>query len=132
MSDESAQYRKEYADSVSNSSASFDRAVTTLSAGALGLSITFVDQIAPSDPVSPGWLALAWVSFTVALVFSLYSSLTSEYAHRALIQQIDADVPLGELKLGVLGWATHVLNVASACLVGAGAGFLAYFAYVNL
>jgi hypothetical protein len=130
-SDDVLRYRQEYADSVTAASASFDKAAATLAAGGLALSIAFVRDIAP-QPVHKGWIGLAWVAFAVALLFSMASFLTSEYAHRHLIKELDEGKPLADLTLGLWGWSTQVLNIATAVLVVAGVGFVAYFAYLNL
>lgn len=131
LDDQTARYREEFAEAATTASASFDKLVTTLSAGALGLSVTFIHDIAP-EPVATWRIGVAWTAFSVALLFSLYSLVSSEYAHRGLIRQLDKGTDPGDLKLGFLGWSTHVLNLASAALVGVGAAFLAYFAFANL
>jgi hypothetical protein len=124
-------YRSEFDQAVTTASLSFDKAVTTLAGGALGLSITFIHDIAP-EPVHEGRIALAWVAFALALMFSMASFLTSEYAHRHLIKELDKGTPPEGLELGTFGWTTHVLNVGAAVLVVAGTFFLAYFAVGNL
>ena len=43
----------------------FDKAILTLSAGALGISITFINQIAPTPkPNTRGWILSAWLLFS--------------------------------------------------------------------
>jgi hypothetical protein len=54
----------------------FDKAVMTLAAGALGLSIAFIHDIAP-DPTFVGVLAAAWAFFAASLLAILVSFMTS-------------------------------------------------------
>jgi hypothetical protein len=109
----------------------FDRFVATIAAGALGLSITFLHDIAPAPLQHAGRLQLSWVLLTGSLLFSMVSFLTSDQAHRALIKQIDDEIKLGELLEGRWGWATHALNIGAAVALIGGAVFLSYFALGN-
>jgi preprotein translocase subunit SecE len=61
----------------------FDKAILLLAAGALALSITFINQIAPNPkPVSIYFLIVAWVLFCTSLLSTLISFLTSQVACR--------------------------------------------------
>jgi hypothetical protein len=69
---------------------SFDKAMITLSAGALALSITFVKNIAPN--ASKEWLLFAaWAAFALALVVILVSFVCSQAGMRRQRQIIDKD-----------------------------------------
>ncbi|HEY0375340.1 MAG TPA: hypothetical protein VGC87_00105 [Pyrinomonadaceae bacterium] len=59
---------------------SFDQTMITLSAGALGLSLTFVQQLATKPAHWRALLALAWVCFGFALVAILVSFILFMYA----------------------------------------------------
>ncbi len=52
----------------------FDKAIMTLAAGALGVSIAFVHDVAP-HPVRVAWLGWAWGLFAASLVLILLSFL---------------------------------------------------------
>jgi len=61
----------------------FDKAILTLAAGALALSITFINQIAPNPkPHSVYFLIGAWILFCFSLLSTLISFLTSQVACR--------------------------------------------------
>ena len=68
----------------------FDKAMITLSAGALALSITFVKNIAP-NPANEWLLFVAWAGFTSSLFFILASFLCSQAGMRRQREIIDAD-----------------------------------------
>lgn len=113
-----------------DASDAFDRALMTLSAGALGLSIAFVKDIAP-HPHSIWAIKTSWVAMALALVLVMLSFAASVQVHRRLIDCLDGSRQLeGEprwVRAGVtwLNWSASV-----AFLVGA--GFLVYFAFINV
>ena len=81
------QERDNLIDAKREASRLFDRAILTLTAGAFGLSLTFVNQIAPrlrTETVSV--LKLSWAFFCVSLISTLISFLTSQ---AACTRQID-------------------------------------------
>jgi hypothetical protein len=68
----------------------FDKAILTLAAGALGLSITFINQIAPN--IKPGTefiLILAWIGFGISIFSILFSFLTSQKACEKQIEILE-------------------------------------------
>jgi hypothetical protein len=82
--------RKVYIDASRESARSFDNTMVTLSAGALALSITFVEKLAP-HPTSLLLLFGAWASFIVALIASLSSHLFAQSAIRNEIVLLDQE-----------------------------------------
>jgi divalent metal cation (Fe/Co/Zn/Cd) transporter len=68
---------------------SFDQTMITLAAGALGLSLTFVQQLATKPAEWRAFLSAAWVCFGFALVSILISFILFQYA-------IDARINLRE------------------------------------
>ena len=52
------------------------RAILTLSSGALGVSIAFVNSVAPDDPKVTVLLALSWIAFALSLLIILTAYLT--------------------------------------------------------
>jgi hypothetical protein len=70
---------------IQKGSEDFDKSILTYSSSALGLSITFVQNIVPKDQaVYPFYLHVAWVLFTAAIVFTIASfkiSTQAQYKH---------------------------------------------------
>jgi len=59
----------------------FDKAILTLTAGAFGLSLTFIRQIVPTIRSGTVWMLIfAWVGFGISLLSTLISFLTSQSA----------------------------------------------------
>jgi hypothetical protein len=106
----------------------FDRAVFVLAGGALGLSITFIHDIAP-DPTHKAWLSVAWGSFALALLSTFVSYLTSQ---GVLLRRID-DIDKGRAhERSWYGYVTTGLNLCAALFVFVGFVCLVRFALYNL
>ena len=137
MSDEDFQTyiteRKSLVEAELEQSRLFDKAILTLAAGALGLSITFIRQIAPTpDPNTIWMLIVAWVAFSSSVLVTLTSFLTSQFACRRQRDILDAqqsDRTAGSCN--GFGIATVILNVLSAILFVIGVGFMVVFSISN-
>jgi hypothetical protein len=113
--------------------AAYDRAVFVLAGGALGLSLTFVREIAPIPrPCSIPWLGASWFLFVLSLISTFCSLLTSQHAFLVAIRQVDEGVIYTSEPGGRLQTATTMLNVSSAVFFVAGVICLVIFALVNI
>ena len=65
----------------------FDRWVLTLAGGTFGLSLIFINQIAP-NPMSIGYLVAAWACFAASICLTLSSFLLSQEAHHKYIEVV--------------------------------------------
>ena len=61
---------------------SFVKTITGLSAGALGLSLAFVEKLAPRPPAYPLLAGGAWLAFAVSLGLILVAHLTGRWSMR--------------------------------------------------
>ncbi len=109
----------------------FDRTVMTLAAGALGLSIAFMKDIAAPNPKAVPALALAWCLFAISLLLILVSFLTSQAALLRQMGSIDETQQLSTSG-GSYGQATLWLNLGGAGTLVVGVLFLVLFAIKNL
>jgi hypothetical protein len=106
---------------------SFDKTVLTLSGGALGLSITFIHEIAPHPRHS--WLVgLAWSCFCASLLLMLTSFLSSIDAHDSILRQMAERIATLVPPRRVTTW----LNRIAAGFLIVGAVFLVIFAWFNV
>jgi hypothetical protein len=108
----------------------FDKAIMSLSAGALGVSIAFIHNIAP-DPRLAFFLRIAWVAFAVSLILILISFQTSKRALRHEMTT-SAETPGAEGTGGRFGKLTKMANSASATAFGLGVVALTIFALSNV
>ena len=115
---------------------SFDRAILSLSGGALALSLVFVKQIAPT-PTSDSmpYLMGAWSTFGAAITAMLLSLISSEHAIQRQIDLLDDRQRSEAAKLVESNWWSYLiarLNWASIGLFVAGVTLLAVFVTMNL
>jgi hypothetical protein len=103
----------------------FDKTLVTLAGGALGISIAFINKVAP-HPQHKWVLGMSWGLLALSLLLILSSFMASERAHIQMIQRIDEDVD--EVERGTLTAALNWLALASFVL---GVGFLVAFALNN-
>jgi hypothetical protein len=111
-----------------------DQAILTLSGGALGISLTFLEKFVSSNgAVKPGILLTAWVVLTVSIVAVLISMHTSQWAIDRYVEDLDKNQRTGEaIKFNY--WTvvlTEILNYLASVLLIIGIGLLCWFAYVN-
>ena len=116
---------------------SFDRAILTLSAGALGISITFINQIAPYPTRDTKWLIIsAWMFFSLSVLSTLISFLTSQVACRKQIEICEEVLLHGrsddDSKSNKFATLTKWLNYTSIFFFLIGIITLASFCFKNL
>lgn len=114
-------------------SEAYDKAVMTLSGGALGISMTFIHDLAPT-PVAGTflWLGLAWISFGTSIASILVSKLTSQWALDRALEQFDSGEIKGQRPGQGYSVLTSVLNVLAGVAFLLGVFALAWFAISNL
>ncbi len=115
----------------------YDKWILTLSGGALGLSITFIDKIAKSPaPDTFFWLKMAWACLIFSLLAGLLSLLTSQSAIRENRDELDNSyVEERSPQFKSPRWFTfftNVLNWGSMFVFVIGVIFLCFFSFVNL
>ena len=116
------------------SARTFDKAMITLSAGALGLSITFIKQVAPM-PLAGCLLYVAWGGFILALLSTLSSFLFSQSAMRKQREILDEYQP-GKQSLqnhrNLYAVITKYLNWLSIVFFIIGIVYFTWFSIKNL
>src|SRR5215208_3617420 len=119
--------RKMLVEAEGEASQSLDKALITLSAGAFGLSVAFIVQVAP-EPRALWSLYLAWAGFIGALLSILLSFLASQKGFSRARDILDKYYQTGQVENN--GWdnLTGVLNIISIAFFILGVFFLAYFA----
>lgn len=115
----------------------FDKAILTLAAGALALSMTFLEKVVPIAQATTLWsLASSWAAFGLSIFLILFSFLTSQWAcirQRAILDKEWLPGP-DERSSERNNWttATTILNVGSIFSFAVGVIFLCYFSFANL
>lgn len=128
-----AEYRRGLMKADHAASQSFDKALMTLSAGALGLSLSFIKDIVRTPiPSSLPWLGWSWVLLTFTLLLTLVSFPASQQSLRTAMRQVDEGGPAGGAKLGG-SWTTvtSLLNGLATVSLVVGLGLFIRFAFMN-
>jgi len=112
---------------------SYDKAILTLSGGALGVTISFVkdvigDHAAKDTPL----MLISWCCWGLSLLCVLFSHYFSQLALRKTIQQLDAGTLAHETPGGWMDRVTSTLNAGSGLFFLVGTFFFVFFAHSNL
>ncbi len=87
------EYRKFIIESSQKCGESYDKTIITLSGGALGISLTFVNNFLSNNPSKcVAFLVIAWICWAASLVFTMMSLFFNQYAFEKVISQIDEGV----------------------------------------
>jgi len=126
--------RKILIDSERETAQQFDKAILTLAAGALALSITFINQIAPEPkPNSVIFLITAWSLFALSILSTLISFLSSQVACRQMREFLDKQITeKGDYSEPAAKIWTNRLNYLSIGSFVIGVVFLVIFSSINL
>lgn len=129
MDEARSDYRNWLVKAHHEASKDFDKAIITLSGGALGLSLAFVKQIAPQPIRSSSWMMASWLLFSASLLAILFSFLTSQATLKNGIKSLDNGGAEGWT--GLASRATVWLNYIAALTLVAGVIALITFAWFN-
>lgn len=111
----------------------FDKAVLSLSGGALGISFVFVkDIIGPGLIHHSWWLLAAWLLWALSSLAILASFFTSHLALRRAVKQCDDGSIYSQTPGGMFAWTTRSLNALGALVFVVGVCFMAFFVHSNL
>lgn len=109
----------------------YDKAILTLSGGALGMSLAFLEHVAGSPPfLSPDFLIYAWSAWAVSVLATLVSFYFSVRALRIAITQHDSDDD--SKQGGRWATATEFCNVLAGLAFVAGLAMFFAFAQDNI
>lgn len=130
------QERRELNEAEAEQIRSFDKSILTLSAGALGLSLTFIKDVVPKFGPCTSWsLYVGWACFVVSLLLTLSSFQISALAIRRQRAILDADqigTDVGQRFGNLPARWTNGLNWASLYIFVFGAAMLTLFVALNV
>lgn len=131
MNDQVLEYRRHLILSEQKAQEDYDKAIISLSGGALGISFAFISEIVP-DPIETFHLLLSWICWGGSITSVIISYFTSQKALKRAIHQVDSDTINQELPGGLYTRLTSTLNYFSGILFIIGIAFLIYFVNVNI
>jgi len=129
--------RQSYNEAELEVSGRYDKWILTLSGGALGLSIAFIEKIAKNPtPDTLFWLKISWGCLVISLLTALLSLVTSQSAIRENREELDsAHSEKRAPNLIFPRWfscITNGLNWGSLLLFILGVTFLCVFSFKNI
>lgn len=126
-------YRSQSIEGEFRQSQNFDKAVLTLSSGALGLSLVFIKDLVP-EPTSTGSLLAAWILFGVAVASILIAMVFSQRGYRRERKLLNDDVSGQDTSAEKNGWAsaTKAMNLLAVGAFLFGVVFLICFVHKNI
>lgn len=128
-----SEYRQSLLELEQKMQSSYDKAVMTLSGGALGVSMAFVQDVIGKQSVQGGsFLMTAWVCWGLSVSCTLTSFYTSSCALRKAVKQTDDKEIYLKLQGGMSNLITMVLNPVSGLLFFAGVISMVVFVKHNI
>ena len=130
--------RNRFITSATEESKSYDQTILTFSAGAIALSLTFIEKIAPV-PICQSLLYVSWIMFGLAVISVIASFLISQKAFSNEIEYLDRlwnaaegrQTTLPKRDVNRHTTATRRLNISSGLLFVGGIAFLIAFGWEN-
>lgn len=111
----------------------YDKAIMSLSGGALGVSFAFIKDIIGSGPViNKALLFGSWVCWGTSVSSVAASFFVSQLALRHAIKQVDSGEAYSQRPGGAYSRLTAVLNVLGGLLFLSGVILIALFVWYNL
>ena len=114
---------------------SYDKAILSLSGGALGITVAFADKFGGDIPVVTWALLASWGAFSTAIGFNVISYLFSSYDMEAEVEKVRSSIQTGgtEFRSGNR-WrsATQYTNVLALLAFMVGVGLFGYHAHTMM
>jgi uncharacterized membrane protein len=134
-------YRQRLVEVGHASQMSYDKALLTLSAGAMGLSLNFVKELLNGKPHQLLCvLMISWVCWIVSIASVVLSFYLSVKAHDTAIGRLDEEIrrhreklpPLPEESKNMADLLTRAMNIISGVFFFVGLIFVIIFVFNNL
>jgi len=130
-----AQIRQAFYASIDQSETDFEKKITYISAGALAISVTFIDKIVDLSSAQYFWiLTFAWLLLAITLSLNLISILTSRTMTRKSLKEFDKNILDSSLRDNIAGRNKLIsnLDLISLLTLLAGIFLIVLFCSLNL
>ena len=133
MDEQLKEYRAHLVMVEEKSQEAFDKAVLSLTGGALGISMAFLsDIVGPGPAFGPNLLLVAWICWVLSITSIFWSFYTSRLAHRAALEKVDKGETDYSKLVGIPNRFTGALNLIAGILFVFGLTFMGFFVKLNL
>ena len=128
------EYRNSVLEIKKRSDDDFEKYITFISSGALGLTLTFIDNISPLKESTCIWIiVVGWISLALCLMINLVSHYISSLNNSRTVQDLDDDIDDDVLLLNIdkRNHVVNCLNIISIIALGLGICFILIFTSIN-
>lgn len=128
------EYRLSVLEQKSKSDDDFEKYITFIASGALGLTITFIDKISPLNESIVIWvIAIGWVFLAFTLLINLLSHFLSSKYNEQTVQDIDDEIEYEVLtsRIDNRNKIISRLNLSSIILLGLGIISILVYTIIN-
>ncbi|MDL5511969.1 hypothetical protein QSE00_09110 [Arenibacter sp. M-2] len=128
------EYRLSVLEQKSKSDDDFEKYITFIASGALGLTITFIDKINPINESIAIWvIATGWVLLALTLFINLLSHFLSSKFNEKTVQDIDDEIEYDVLikRIDSRNKIISYLNLLSIILLGLGIISILIYTIIN-
>jgi len=134
MDEHLLKYRQELIDAKNASQDELDKALLSLSAGAFGITIAFLNSISASPPIQTGWLYTSWICWGLTISISLVAFYLSVISHEKDLKILNSkpDLLYEKNRKDPINTAVKALNVISLVLFITGLITISIFAAKNI
>lgn len=129
------EYRLSILEQKSKSEDDFEKYITFIASGGLGLTLTFMDKIVGvKESVCKWTLIVGWFCLALTLFVNLLSHYLASKHNSKTIQEIDDDIPYEDLVTNIDGRNGLVsnLNLITIFSLGIGIVFILLYVTINL
>jgi hypothetical protein len=128
------EYRKSILVEKGKSDDDFEKYITFIASGSLGLTLTFIDKISPLKQSIGIWVIIVgWVFLASTLFINLLSHFLSSRYNEKTIQDLDDEIKYDDLinNIDKRNKLVSNLNLTSIILLGLGILFILIFTALN-
>lgn len=128
------EYRKSILKEKGKSDDDFEKYITFIASGSLGLTLTFIDKISPLKESICIWIiVVGWLFLASTLFINLLSHFLSSRYNEKTVQDIDDDIEYSKLisNIDKRNKVVSNLNLSSIILLGLGILFILIFTTIN-
>ena len=128
------EYRKSILVEKGKSDDDFEKYITFIASGSLGLTLTFIDKISPLKQSIGIWVIIVgWIFLASTLFINLLSHFLSSRYNEKTIQDLDDEINYDDLidNIDKRNKIVSNLNLASIILLGLGILFILIFTALN-
>lgn len=133
--DEWKDYRKSLLEQKSKSDDDFEKYITYISSGALGLTVTLINNVIPiKESCYTGVIITGWILLALTLFINLFSHYLSSRYNELSLQDFDDDLDYESLILNIdkRNRLISYLNLISIISLGLGLVLILIFLAVNI